>query len=503
MAKELFDGIYSSHKLVFIERVEKNLEFYLKNKLIYTKRLGQEILCAVSKENLYSVLEELKKNNEFDVQILNSINKYSIGKDWYLLINLSSVVNNFSLLLKITLLNKNGESLNCEYNEIIDIVKNFFDSAAFYKDRSDLKLNNSDIVIGSQFLDGLDSFDLYLSTNNDIIEQAYFDTSISKIIDNDFYNNSEIMNLLTYISRFDYTAGIFPELCLCMGIEELMQLRVLKRVQYIRMLLCELFRISSHIYFISNISKILGCDLVYNLSLIERERVLKIIEFITGSRINTNFIRIGGVRKDINDEKIKSIKDNLPVFFRKISKIETMLLDDSVVTARLKNVGVADKRTALEYGVSGPNLRAAGVRYDLRKNRNLLLYKDISFLIALGKFGDCLDRVQIRFGEIYQSLKIIEQILDDLPEEHVKKLLNLEDLEFPLSSMISSIECPHGVFKIYIEVKENKILNFLVIGPSKNSIYFSEKMLPGSKLEDLELILASLDISSGEIMQAI
>jgi hypothetical protein len=186
MAKELFDGIYSSHKLVFIERVEKNLEFYLKNKLIYTKRLGQEILCVVSKENLHTVLEELKKNNEFDVQILNSINKYSIGKDWNLLINLSSVVNNFSLLLKITLPNKNGESLNREYNEIIDIVKNFFDSAAFYKDRSDLKLNNSDIVIGSQFLDGLDSFDLYLSTNNDIIEQAYFDTSISKIVDNDF-----------------------------------------------------------------------------------------------------------------------------------------------------------------------------------------------------------------------------------------------------------------------------------------------------------------------------
>ena len=503
MAKELFDGIYSSHKLVFIERVEKNLEFYLKNKLIYTKRLGQEILCAVSKGNLYSVLEELRKNNEFDVQILNSINKYSIGNDWFLLINLSSVVNNFSLLLKITLLNKNGESVNREYNEIISIVKNFFDSAVYYKDRPDLKFNNSDIVIGSQFLDGLDSFDLYLSTDNDIIKQAYFDTSISKIIGTDFYNNSGIMNLLTYISRFDYTAGIFPELCLCMGIEELMQLKISKRVQYIRMLLCELFRISSHIYFISNISKILGCDLVYNLSLIERERVLRIIEFITGSRVNPNFIRIGGVRKDINNEKIKNIKDTLPVFFRKINKIETMLLDNSIVTARLKNVGIADKGTALGYGVSGPNLRAAGIRYDLRKNRNLLLYKDISFLIALGRFGDCLDRVQVRFGEIYQSLKIIEQILDDLPEEHIKKLLNLEDLEFPLSSMVSSIECPHGAFKIYIEVEENKILNFLVIGPSKNTIYFSEKLLLGSKLEDLELILASLDISSGEIMQAI
>ena len=99
MAKELYDGIYSSHKLVFIERVEKNLEFYLKNKMVQSKRLGQEILCIVSKENLQDVLRELRDNPEFYVQILNNISKYQSRGATHVLFNLSSVLNNFSLLL--------------------------------------------------------------------------------------------------------------------------------------------------------------------------------------------------------------------------------------------------------------------------------------------------------------------------------------------------------------------------------------------------------------------
>src|SRR4030066_1870532 len=112
MAKELYDGIYSSHKLIFIEQVEKNLEFYLKNKIIQLKRLGQEVFCIVSKENLQGVLGELKNNPEFNVQILNNISKYQSRGTKNVLINLSSVINNFSLLLKIEISGSSGLSLN-------------------------------------------------------------------------------------------------------------------------------------------------------------------------------------------------------------------------------------------------------------------------------------------------------------------------------------------------------------------------------------------------------
>ncbi|MCL4377438.1 MAG: hypothetical protein M1409_03480 [Actinobacteria bacterium] len=503
MAKELFDGIYSSHKIVFIERLEKNLEFYLKNKITDIKRLGQEILCIINKENFHDVLSELTGNGEFNIQILNSINKINSDEGFFLLVNLSSVANNFSLLLKIPLLQKDIAQINLEYDEVVDTAGNFFENSRFFKNRSDLKNQCCDITINTQYPDGLDSFDTYISTDNNVIGKIYFDTDVTKIVSSDFYHNSSITDLINYIGRFDYVSGIFPELCLCMGIEELMQLKMSRRVQYIRMLLSELYRISSHIYFISNISKILGCGIVYNFALIERERILKVIEFITGSRISPNFIRIGGIKKDINEEKLKSINDNMVVLSGKINKIETLLLDNSIVTAKLKNIGIADKETVLKYGVTGPNLRASGIRYDIRKNRNLLLYKDISFTVTSARFGDCLERVQIRFKEIYQSLRIIEQILGDLPEEHIKKLSNFNDFGAHLNPMISNIECPHGVFKIYFEIKGNRIMSFAIMGPSRNSLNLSRLKMKISKIEDMELIMASLDISGGEILQEV
>lgn len=501
MAKELYDGIYSSHKLVFIERVEKNLEFYLKNKMVQSKRLGQEILCIVSKENLQDVLRELRDNPEFNVQILNNISKYQSRGATHVLINMSSVINNFSLLLKIELSGSPGPSLNREYIEIINIVKIYFESAIFYKERPALESKYSDVTMFSPFIDGFDFLDIYLLTNDDTIEKAYIDTNIARVVSEDFYINADIEKLLSYVSRFDYTAGIFPELCFCIALEELMQIKVQKRVQSIRMIVSELFRISNHLHFIANICKIMGNDTVYNLALLERERVFRVIELVTGSRINPNFVRIGGIRKDLNEEKLKNIKESLPTLTLKISRIETMLLDNSIITGRLRNIGITDRNTALEYGVTGPNLRSLGIRYDLRKNRNLMLYKDISFLVPLGKYGDCLDRVEVRFGEIYQSIKIVEQIAYELPQEHIKKLINLSELEFPFSSMISSIECPHGVFKIYLEVNKNTISNMILMGPSRNSLFLAEKILEGNRLEDVEIVLGSLDLSCGEIVR--
>jgi len=501
MAKELYDGIYSSHKLVFIERVEKNLEFYLKNKIVQSKRLGQEILCIVSKENLQDVLRELRDNPEFNVQILNNISKYQSRGATHVLINMSSVINSFSLLLKIELSGSPGPSLNREYIEIINIVKIYFESAIFYKERPALESKYSDVTMFSPFIDGFDFLDIYLLTNDDTIEKAYIDTNIARVVSEDFYINADIEKLLSYVSRFDYTAGIFPELCFCIALEELMQIKVQKRVQGIRMIVSELFRISNHLHFIANICKIMGNDTVYNLALLERERVFRVIELVTGSRINPNFVRIGGIRKDLNEEKLKNIKESLPTLTLKISRIETMLLDNSIITGRLRNIGITDRNTALEYGVTGPNLRSLGIRYDLRKNRNLMLYKDISFLVPLGKYGDCLDRVEVRFGEIYQSIKIVEQIAYELPQEHIKKLINLSELEFPFSSMISSIECPHGVFKIYLEVNKNTISNMILMGPSRNSLFLAEKILEGNRLEDVEVVLGSLDLSCGEIVR--
>jgi NADH-quinone oxidoreductase subunit D len=233
----------------------------------------------------------------------------------------------------------------------------------------------------------------------------------------------------------------------------------------------------------------------------EREKILRLLETITGARVNPNFIRIGGVKNDLSNESIYSIRENLKGIFKKINSLEALMLDNSIITARLKDLGIAEQNTTVECGATGPNLRASGARYDLRKNRNLLFYRDISFLVPSGKYGDCLDRIQIRFREIYQSIIIISQIIKALPDEHIKKILSLGDLDLPFSEMASSIECPHGVFKMFLEAEGDKILNLTVIGPSKNSLYLAEKVIQGSRFEDLELILSSFDLSSGEIIR--
>jgi NADH-quinone oxidoreductase subunit D len=500
MAKELYDGIYSSHKLVFIERIEKNIDHYLKNSILEVKRLQQELFCVLNKSSLITVLKELKENPEFDIQVINSINLYKSNGRYCMLIDLSSVANNYSMLLKVLLNSGTDDGSRQEYKEILPAIVQIFKAAEFYMSRNNLMQSCNDVVFESQVFDGFDSFDIFLSTDYDIINNAYLDTAISRVLPQDFNKGSSLFDLQTSVSRYDYSAGIFPELCLCLAVEELLKIKVSRRVQYIRILLSELYRISSHIYFISRIAKVIGADMAYNFSLLEREHVLRVLETITGSRINPNFIKIGGIKKDFNPETIVSIKDSLSGILKAVYRLETLLLDNSIITAKLKNTGVADKDVALACGVTGPNLRASGARYDIRKNRNLLLYKDVSFLVAIGKYGDCLERVQIRFREIYQSVKIIDQIASDLPDEYMRKPIDISEIELEYSEMVSNVECPHGVFKIFIEIKDNRVLNFIVLGPSRNSLYLAEKILPGNRVEDVEIILASLDINSGELM---
>ena len=171
-----------------------------------------------------------------------------------------------------------------------------------------------------------------------------------------------------------------------------------------------------------------------------------------------------------------------------------------LITERLKNVGIISKEIALEYGISGPNLRASGIRYDLRKDKDFISYKDLLFTSPTGRIGDCLDRVLIRFNEIYQSLRMISQAAVKIPVGIYIKKINLSHIEFQFEAVSYGVECPHGLFKIYIEVEKKNINSIVVKGPSINSLILSEEIMKGNKIEDINIILTSLDISPGEII---
>jgi NADH-quinone oxidoreductase subunit D len=233
---------------------------------------------------------------------------------------------------------------------------------------------------------------------------------------------------------------------------------------------------------------------------LERERILGLIETITGSRVVPNFIRIGGVKRNIEEETLSDIRKNLPLLFENIRRIEKIMMDDFLIIERLKNIGIISKNIALEYGVTGPNLRASGVRNDLRKDNDFISYRDLSFTAPVGREGDCLERVIIRFREIFQSLKLVNQIINNFPEGDYIKKINLSHLEFQPGAISQDVECPHGIFKIYMEVGGKNIDSLVIKSPSVNSLIVGEEIIRGESLEDIDLILMSLDISPGEIM---
>src|SRR4030042_1692385 len=422
MTDNIYNRIYSSSRTVFLEEKGEKLESILKDKIKYIHKAGFDLLIPVSKNNLYQIVKELKENPDLKVNSFQSIAVLKNGKKSFLIINLKSFDNDFSVLLKIEISQREIEE---DYGEILEILVKFFKAVKFYRHKGKIISDSCDIRILPRSTEGLDCFDLDILTDDDLIREAYVNIDIARIIGEDFYKGMELYNLISYISRFDWKAGIFPEVCLCEAFEELLQLKVTERAQHIRMLLCELYRISNHIYFISNICNVLQHDIAYNLSLLERERVLRIIEAITGSRIVPNFIRIGGVKKDISEEIVINIRKNLSVLLKNIRRIERIIMNDSLAVERLRNIGIIEKESALEYGVSGPNLRASGIRYDLRKDKDPILYKDFSFTVPIGKTGDCLDRILIRFNEIFQSLRIISQIINKFPSGAFIKKINL------------------------------------------------------------------------------
>ncbi len=495
---DVYNRIYSTSRLVFLERIEKTLNLHLKDKVASIAKVGKELLLEVDAGSVSPLLDELRNNKELEIRSLRYLNDFTSNGKTYMILNFFSLDKNLSIIIKVKLPPGDPKSNNYQ---VVEQTEKFFKAAGFYKEKDKEYLESSDVKIFGHGPEGLDSYDLYFNIDNkDVIVKTLVNLNISKVIDRGFFKEFQLNDLITYSSRFDWKAGIFPELCLCMALEEALQVKVPNRAQYIRMLLSELYRLSNHIYYISNICSVLGCDAAANLSLLERERILGLIETITNSRMIPNFIRVGGVKKDPGKDILQLIRNDLPIFFKAVQKLESMVLNDFTVRERLKGTGILDKNIAAEFGVSGPNLRASGIRFDLRKDEDFIDYKNLSFTIPQGNSGDCLDRVFVRFGELYQSIGLVDQILGKLTAGTVLKKINLSNIDLGHQAASSAVECPHGVFKIYIEIEGENIGLLAVMGPSLNSIASSEEILTGCRLEDVELVLTSLDISTGEII---
>jgi NADH-quinone oxidoreductase subunit D/NADH-quinone oxidoreductase subunit C/D len=288
----------------------------------------------------------------------------------------------------------------------------------------------------------------------------------------------------------------------CTTVEKLMKIPVAERAEYIRVIMAELSRIQNHLIFIGMLMNDLGT--MYTPSLYafeERELILDIFEAVSGARMMCNYFRFGGVVRDIPDDVLQKIKglvsERLPA---KTDEMERFLNENEILIARLKGIHVLNAEDAIKYSVTGPVLRATGVPYDLRRADPYSIYDRFDFDVAVRQNGDMMDNYLIRFDEIRQSLRILEQALKQIPQGPINSQKAAYQVRVPAGEAYGRIESPKGELAFYVvsNGKPNPY-RYHVRPASFVNLTAVESMCRGTKIADFVALLAMLDIVMGEL----
>ena len=231
---------------------------------------------------------------------------------------------------------------------------------------------------------------------------------------------------VAFVTRADYLAPIFNELAYCLAVERLLGIEAPPRAQALRVLFSELNRISSHLVYLATSGMELGAVSVMLYGFRERERVLKIFEMVTGLRMNHAFVRIGGLAMDLPEGAVAEIRDLLEILPKRLDEYETLLSRNPIWVERNLGVGYLDPQRAIELSTTGPVLRASGVAKDVRKDQPYSGYELYDFDVITREGGDCYARYEVRMAEMRESMKIVAQVLDSLPDGPVM----IEDPKF-------------------------------------------------------------------------
>ncbi|MEE8484949.1 MAG: NADH-quinone oxidoreductase subunit D 1 [Acidimicrobiia bacterium] len=314
------------------------------------------------------------------------------------------------------------------------------------------------------------------------------------------------------VNRIDWVAGFANEVPFILGVEKLVGVEAPERAQWIRLILTELARISSHLVFMCSFPLELGATTPLMHMLRDREHILELIEDVTGGRFHPNFNRVGGVKPAYGGgSKTKKQSMDLPAgFFKRTLKamdlmdqtcedVDTLVTGNELVRARTIGIGVIPAEKAIEYGMSGPNLRASGVAYDLRKVDNYLPYDQIDFDVVTRTGGDSFDRYLVRVGEIRESVKIIRQAVDLIPAGPLQAKVP-RVLKVPEGQVYSRAENPKGEFGYYIVSEGGKMPYRLKIrSTSFSNLSILPWILVGQLIPDLVAIMGSLDFVLGDV----
>jgi NADH-quinone oxidoreductase subunit D len=337
---------------------------------------------------------------------------------------------------------------------------------------------------------------------------------------------------IPYTDRLDYLAPLANNVAYALAVEKLLGIEkdLPRRCQYIRVMCAELARISAHLLGLGAFAMDLGAVTVFLLTFTEREKIYNLAEAISGARFTTSYTRIGGVMRDLPPGWLVQCQKFCDEFNASLSEVETLLTRNRIWVDRVRGLAVISKADAIDYGLSGPNLRGSGIEWDLRKNQPYLCYPDLEFDSPVGSVGDCYDRYLVRMEEMRQSVRILQQCIQKIPggaDNKTKEPVNVPDGKVvlpPKQNVMTKMEelihqfilvtqgmnCPPGEIYFGHENPKGELGFYInsrgggtpyrmkIRAPSFVNLSIIPKIFPGCLISDTVAILGSLDFVMGE-----
>ncbi|MEC8991061.1 MAG: NADH-quinone oxidoreductase subunit D [Candidatus Latescibacterota bacterium] len=313
--------------------------------------------------------------------------------------------------------------------------------------------------------------------------------------------NRDYLQFLPNSSRVDYLSGMIYNLAYCQAIEHAIELDVPERAEVIRIICGELNRISSHLLWLGTFVLDLGGFTPFLYGFDDREKILDILDSITGSRLTYCYGRFGGVTMDVDDEFLRRTSDFCDYFKHRLGEFDELVTDNVIYQQRTKDVGVISSDLIQDYALSGPVLRAAGMAHDVRKTEPYGGYDRFDFDVPVGqRGGDCFDRHEVRMEEMRQSLRIIDQALACLPDGPIMAAKVPKRIRPPAGDHYFAVESARGHFGMLITSDGTDIpVRHKLRTPSFVNVSTMPVVLPGTMLADTVAILGSIDIVVPEI----
>jgi NADH-quinone oxidoreductase subunit D len=364
---------------------------------------------------------------------------------------------------------------------------------------------------------------IVLELDGEIITKADPDVGYLHRGDEKIAENMQYNQFVPYTDRLDYLAPLANNVAYALAVEKLMGWELPPRGKAIRVICCEIARISAHLLGIGAFAMDVGATTVFIYTFTEREKLYDLIELLTGARFTTSYTRIGGMTRDLPEGFFPALKKFLDEFIPQLNEIDKLLTRNRIWVDRTKDLGVISREDAISYGLSGPNIRGSGVEYDVRKAQPYLDYQNYDFDIPIGTVGDAYDRYLIRIEEMRQSVKILRQAIEKLPEgpfmvqdrknlppDKPAVLMKMEELihhfiihtegvHAPTGEVYFSAENPKGELGFYVNSRGGGVPHRLKIrAPSFVNLSILPKILPGHMMSDVVAILGSLDFVMGE-----